>query len=370
MLMLRYLSTCRPSLAFRLSRATNCFRGLGWAVSIGAVTISPAAHSLMAGISANTYFESHQIDQVSIDPFEFDERYDGDNDMGTSFVNTSGTFSTFHQNHGYETFSGAATNYVGGRPVHMEALHRHHFELGGFDEGSLWIGAEAFIYSGVTFSDTLTLTVQGPGTPSLVSVEYVWKGSGRYTQIIDIATGQQPLYRLTERIRFSAGAGGSEDAAIDIDITIYDPDAQQPTPAMWSVLDDDVNLLNQPIPGLDDVNQTLTVKVDLQPDGLGGYLPIPLDASLSVESRHKFLNDGPSLNFFLRGESELLFTNSADMLGIIVRDETGAVRTDVIVTSAEGVVYPLLVPEPASLVLLCVGLAAVSGGRCRRRRPA
>jgi hypothetical protein len=227
-----------------------------------------------------------------------------------------------------------------------------------------WNHSETYIYGGASFSDRLSFQVTGQAVPRLTTLEFVWNLAGHYIQIIDIAAGEQPLYRLSDRIHFTANANGLEEEPVDLDATTYDPDAQQPVPAMWSLLDDDVNLPFQPIPGVS--NSTLRLLVTLRQDGAGGYLPVDLETQLTIESTHSFLNDGNSLNYFLRGNTEFAFTNSADLVGITLRDDSGAARGDVTVTSAEGVNYTLIVPEPSSAVALACAAGLASAARRRR----
>ncbi|MEX0885748.1 MAG: PEP-CTERM sorting domain-containing protein [Phycisphaeraceae bacterium] len=325
-----------------------------------------AATPARAELSSYAYFESYQQDLVMVtDQFIYEDRTEGESELinGEGSAAAVGEYHTLHQTHEYGTLASGLVNLTN-RPVAMWAFQEHDFEMRGTSEESLWTRSDALIYSSVSFSDELTLTAQGPSLPALTSIQYIWKTEGTHSQVADIADDQQPLYRLKTKFQFSASAGGAETAPISVDLTIYDPDAQQPTPAMWSALDDDVSVLNQPIPGVD-ATYTLTANIPVDPIS-GEYLPVALDAMLVIETRNQFLNDGPGLNYFLQGRTEIEFSNSADLIGIIVRDETGAVRTDVDVASAAGVNYTLLVPEPGTLTLLGLVTAGLLASRPRR----
>ncbi len=146
---------------------------------------------------------------------------------------------------------------------------------------------------------------------------------------------------------------------MEFDETFYDPHTDTPT-FPYSVLAEDVNYSRTLIPAH---QQIYRVQVEyervLEFGNIVGYLA-NLDVSLIVDSTYKFANDGPGVNYFLHGDIRLDVSNSLDILGILIRDETGAIRTDVDVTSSEGVNYPLLSapivapppPPPSSKVII------------------
>lgn len=329
-----------------------------------AITLAGLVQPVNAQIDSYTYYEMIQSDLLSGGPpFVYDTQSgtDGATFAGFGQANVAGDLTTFYQGHSVNSRIGTSPG-VPGETVSMVADRNHEFRMRGTDENSLWLSTQTYVYGHTHFRDQISFQVQGHQTSALATVEYVWNLSGLFTHILDIPdTAQRPLYRLHDRLRFAADAGGAEVQPIDIQVDIYDPHtAGLPGPPMWSVLQQDVNLIEQSIPGIfGDTTLTATI----QPDAGSGYAPVVIDAMLIIETRNNFLNDGPELNYYLQGNTRLNFANSADLLGIILRDETGAIRTDVEVTSALGLDY-ILLPEPASGLLL----ASIFWGWDVRRR--
>jgi hypothetical protein len=348
--------------AVRHRRASDLARAV--LTLLGLAVVALAAPAANAGLTAYTYFESTQTDQIVYDPLEYFHDGATDSDSGTDFAQATGSLDTPYASHTFDTRAAAITN-AAGVDVSLAGWRNHEFDMRGTVSPTSfigWISSDTYIYSNATFVDQATFAPQGGGLPELVKVEYVWRVDALFTQILDIPDNERPLYRLTDRIHFTADAGGAELAAVDIDVTTYDPHAPDPPP-MWSVLQEDVNLIDQPAEGASAMPVHMTAV--LQEDGMGGYLPLNLNTALTVESWHKFLNDGPEINSYLKGEATYSFSNSVDLVGLIVWDETDTARTDVIVTSAAGIAYTLL-PDPATLALLAVGGA----GLLLRRRTA
>ena len=343
-----------------MSSTSHAFPGRSevtrWSIGAFAAVLAVLCWAPWAGaeIMSTTTIDSFQQDIIA--PFTYQEVPGGDSDSasGTAAARAKADVVSTYQRHQIESYGQTSINFSG-VPAKLGTWHKHDIEANGQNPDAMWFRSEVTIQTQASFADTLALSVAGTGLPALVSVEYVWQMTGSYTHVLDIPSDQQPLYRMKSQVKFHADAGGRERSPIDIDTTFYDPDAQQPTPAMWSLLDDDVNLIRQPIP---DMEPRPTLTADLAGDGQGGYLPLAISAALNVDTQHNFLNDGASLNYFLRGETELWFYNSADLVGLIVRDEAGAIRTDVMVQSAQGVDYALL-PEPTSLALVLAGAVAL-----------
>jgi hypothetical protein len=322
-----------------------------------------------AAINTTTSFNAAQTDKLSSDPFVFETETGADADQvsGSVEAEASGIVGSPLQTHEFSIEAITIKNQSGPKPVSMRANSNHEFEMRGIDGNVLWLASDSQLEASSTFNDVVSLVDLDPTLPNLLSVTYFFRLSANRTHIIDSAAGQQPLYRLEERIRFNANAGGLEFAPVEFDMTFYDPHTRPPITTEYSVLEDDVNIIGQQL--IPDSQQIHILQFDLprvlEFGNIVGYAA-NFAASLVIESSHKFLNDGPSLNFFLSGSVYLGVSNSADVLGMLVRDETGAIRTDIEVTSAEGVIYPLLTepitnaPPPTSSGPVILSPVAVS----------
>ena len=206
--------------------------------------------------------------------------------------------------------------------------------------------------------------------PRLQTAQFAWNLHSTFTQSLKIDPSESPLYRLQSDFQFQANAIGAI-APIDVHSVIYDPHVDaEPPQFMWSVMTDDVDRINQVVPDL--ANRVVTMTVQLEVDSNGHYKPVDLNAGFTLTSRHDFLNDSSEFNYELDGVVSYDFSNSAELLGVLFRDEFGNVATDVLVSSATGINYRVLaaIPEPASWATMLAGLALFAWVRGRQPRPA
>jgi hypothetical protein len=297
-----------------------------------------------AAINTITSFNSSQTDLVSTDPFDFLTAADSDADqvLGDAWAQAHGIVESIWQVHELMTIASTRKSASGSKAVSMVADFAHEFDMRGVLEVG-WRQSVSQLEASISFNDVVSLVARDPALPSLLSVTYFIELTANRTHSIDIPPGQRPLYRIEDRIRFNANAGGLEFAPVEFDMTFYDIHTRPPVTTEYSVLEDDVNIPYQQL--IPDSQQIHMLQFDLprvlEFGNIIGYAA-DFTASMVIESTHKFLNDGPEANYFLRGQIEFNFSNSADVLGMLVRDETGAIRTDIEVTSAEGIIYPLL----------------------------
>jgi len=324
-----------------------------------------------AAINTITSFNSSQTDLVSTDPFDFLTAANSDADQvpGDAWAQAQGIVKSRWQDHELKTIASTRKSASGSKAVSMMADFVHEFDMRGVLELG-WRASHSQLDASITFNDVVSLVAVDPALPNLLSVTYFIELTAYRTHSIDIPAGQRPLYRLEDRIRFNANAGGLEFAPVEFDMTFYDIHTRPPITTEYSVLEDDVNIPDQQL--IPDSQQIHILEFDLprvlESGNIVGYAA-DFTASLVIESTHKFLNDGPEVNYFLRGQVEFNFSNSADVLGMLVRDETGAIRTDIEVTSAEGVIYPLLTapitnappPTPTGPVILSPVAVSESG---------
>ncbi len=313
-----------------------------------------------AEISSVAYFSQHLEDIVSMNPPVIEPRFGSRADQRSEAgrAATYGTVGSPYQTHEFEVSVTAEKNVAPNVPVKMSSSQVHRFNMLGLEE-TFWWKSEATMNNSSIYSDSLSFVTRNPTLPPLITAEYYFRLTAWDNQIIDIRPDEEPFYRIEDRIRFNANATGSGSSSIAFDKTIYDIHATTPVSTEYSVLEGDVNFSNRPLIPEEEQYHTLTVEYErvLEFGNIVAYLA-SVDVSLYVDSTHKFFNDGPGLNRFLRGDTYLNVSNSLDIVGILIRDETGAIRTDVDVTSAEGVNFPLLsapitIPQrPISNVIL------------------
>jgi hypothetical protein len=353
-----------PAHRHRAFRATGFTRlSQSGAVALAGLLAVPL---VWAGFSSSTSFEVYQRDQLSGN-LDFEEATDTDSAMGTDLANVSGSLETTFQSHQYATTMGGLFNAFGDSDVNLFGTRSHTLDLTGeFPTAKKW-NVSTILYTGQsTFTDQLAIA---PGTggvqPAYQTVDFVWNITGLYSQQLDLDVNQQPLYRITDRLQFSArDVGGNLYQPAVLDVTTFDTDANPADPRDWSTLDAPVNFRNAPVPLVN--GELLILSVTLGEAVGGGFRPVSLEMTLDIESHHNFLNDGPQLNYDVSGFIEYHFANSADLVGLIIRDSTGAVRTDAIVTSQEGVVYTII-PEPGTIILLCFSTPFIFRRRRRQR---
>jgi hypothetical protein len=308
-----------------------------------------------AATSANTHFESTQRDQLS-ENLDYETDTATDSGAGESLAAAVGDLNTTYAEHSYRTLMGVAQGLAA--DVELFGIRTHSFDMSGVP-GTLrkWDQSATYIYGEARFSDRVTPQFNGLASPQLSSLDFIWILRGTYSQVIDIEDFEQPLYRLSDRVRFEADLGGYEVAPVAFDVTTYDPDVQRPVPAMWSLLDNDLDIVNMTVPGVS--GRLSHLQANLLRFNDGTYPEVDLSTALILESVQNFLNDGAAINHSLIGNTAFDMGNSADLLGVIIRDETGTIRTDVVLNSANGVHYTILVPEPATIMLLAPAILAL-----------
>lgn len=331
---------------------------------VAAAVVTALVTNAWGGFTATTGYEIFVRDQLDGNP-TFEDDDDSKSANGTTTAFTSGSISTTYQNHQYATEMGGLFNVFGDHDVALYGTRSQTLQLSGVSGPIKWDTARLKYTGHSTFTDTVNIAPPtGSIQPDFADVSFVWELTGFHTQRLDTRTGEKPLYRIKDHAKFDAReVGGLLYEPATLDVTTYDPDANVNDPRSWSELGNDINVANQPVPGVH--GKQLVLKVNLRELQSGGFQPLKLQFDLDIESEHNFLNDGSTFNYGLSGFIEYHFANSADLVGIIIRDETGAIRTDAVITSAEGISYTQI-PEPAATA----GLLALLAPAALRRRKA
>ena len=336
------------------------------ALSCGLLTLSARSGTVFASLDSS---HSNQLQGDPL-PLDFESFTISHSDSRSSTPIPGAVFanvSEFH-NSTFQEQEFLAHAYWDPRVPTLRALHVQSTHLWGENRNRRWIASFSEFVSQGNFTDRMPYDLF-PGNVSLLgTATFFWKLHSTITQHLTLAPTERPLYRIQSDFNFQADARGAK-APINVTSSIYDPHVDaQPPHFGWSLLNGNVDITEQLVPDLADRIVTLEVALEIDP-ATGRYKPVDLNASFSLTSSHKFLNDGAEFNYDLTGLVSYDFTNSAELLGVLFRDVNGMVVTDVLVSSESGVNYRVLgsVPEPSTWALMIAGLASVALARSRRR---
>ena len=326
--------------------------------------------AVAAALGGTTHVElqSQHVNQLSGDPLIFENFDVSGNSAGSGSVRSASRVSQPHISTFQDSQFEATATFVDGfdgQPI-LLAHHAEKIHLWGENPGRRWIVSQTEMKSQVSVTDTVTWpsNVMAPQT-----WEWAFKITASFSQTLDINAGQSPLYRLSNQLRFFANSNGAV-TPVDVTSTTFDPDVDANPPQFpWSLLRQDVNLLNQPVTGFSPRIEFMKIMTERDPV-TGALMPVNLFLQVDLDSNYNFLNDASSFNYGLTGDLSYDFRHSAEVLGFIARDANGAIITDLEVHSAAGFRYRNLgaVPEPSTWALMIAGLLSMAAVR-RRRRP-
>ncbi|MEZ4333335.1 MAG: hypothetical protein R3F35_16350 [Myxococcota bacterium] len=230
-----------------------------------------------------------------------------------------------------------------GAPI-LRARGEHTWDLTGTDrQTDVWTGVDGDQLLRATLVDQLVVTGIGAGAD--FSLEFYWDVTGTDDVLIDLVPPDSLYAFLSTRVRLEAtGASGS--------------DAYEET-IPWSptYLTEDV-----------DKDKQLEEYVEVTLPGTGG-VPLAVETAFEVEPDTRLDNEvelrGTALD--VEGHHVAAFDQSAELIGVIVRDGFGAIVPFATVIADSGFVYPVLdqvpvAPIPARTILSPVAVVGNSLG--------
>lgn len=345
-------------------------RGLGRVAGVcGGLLLLLLAGAAAAGSAVSIILESTHQDLLSGLP-EFEGMSVTDSSSQTllatgAFAAVSKTQASTYQHHAFNAMVGVSN----GQPS-LFTVHGQTLEMTGGTVGSpqRWFNAVTQFVSNAQYTDTIGVTFNSASQLPPATLEFIWTLFATHTERLRAPADQRPLYRLSHKLAFDVTANG-QVAPIAVDSDSYDPDVHQTPPRfIWSLLSQDLERIDLPVDGLD--RRVEVLRVRLTPgDEAGSFAPVELEATLLVKSDHNFLNDSSMLNYDLSGKVDYDFGSSADLVGVVVRDASGAVITDVSLTSAAGATLTVLsaIPELPAGAMLALGLTALAAAGRRQR---
>lgn len=212
---------------------------------------------------------------------------------------------------------------TGGAP-RLRALGEHEFHLTGSDRrNDVWTLVDADSLLRATLVDELTIDGLPAGS---YSVEFFWDVHGFDDVLIDLAPGDSLYAFINTRVRLEARNAGESD--------FY----QENIPWPSGYRDTDL-----------DQRKTVDEYVAVELVGSSGQ-PLSVETIFEVEPDTRLDNvvELPGTALVVDGEHSGRFDESAELIGILVRDAADNILSNVTVSSASGYVYPVLDEAPVA----------------------
>lgn len=237
-----------------------------------------------------------------------------------------------------------------GAPV-LRALGEHEYHLTGTNRSTdVWTLVDGDQLLRSTLVDELT--VQGVPLGSY-TVEFYWDVQGTDEVLIDLDPGNSVFAFINTRVRLEARGGVASE--------VYEENIPWPSGYRDTDLDQSKNLEQY-------------VKVSLP--GTSGQ-PLAVETLFEVEPDTRLDNfvELPGTALRLDGDHTARFDQSAELIGIVVRDATNTILPAVTVSSASGFEYPVLdqvpvAPLPLQTILSPVAVVGNSMGSFSASVPA
>lgn len=211
----------------------------------------------------------------------------------------------------------------GGEPI-LRAFGEHAYHLDGVDrQNDVWTLVDGDQLLRASLSDELTIVGLPAGD---YSVEFYWDVSGADAMLIDIAPGDSLYAFINTRVRLEARNGSGSD--------VYEEFIPWGSSYRDTDLDQTKNLEKYVAVALAGIeNEPLEVETifEVEPDTrLDNVVEIP-GTALEVDGYHS-----------------ARFNESAELIGVIVRDASNQILPGVVVVSAAGFEYPVLDEVPVA----------------------
>ena len=207
----------------------------------------------------------------------------------------------------------------------LKASGEHVFELSGSASDDVWLSATSTLVARATLIDDLTLSNLPVGA---ATVELYWDVHGFDDAEIDLDPPENLLYDFHTDLRLLSD-GGSANTGANAFVQLV--------PWPGGLLEED----------LDDrkfVEDYAMASFSLESE----VFELHIETSYEVEPFTHLINEGSVQNFRADGRHLAAFYESAELVGVVVRDDDGDILPNVLIVAASGYQYPVLadVPEP------------------------
>lgn len=212
---------------------------------------------------------------------------------------------------------------IGGAP-RLRALGEHEFHLTGSDrQNDVWTLVDADSLLRATLVDELTIDGLPAGS---YSVEFFWDVHGFDDVLIDLVPGDSLFAFINTRVRLEARNASESD--------FY----QENIPWPSGYRDTDL-----------DQRKTVDEYVAVELAGSSGQaLSVETIFEVEPDTRLDNVVEIPGTALVVDGEHSGRFDESAELIGILVRDGAGNILSNVTVSSASGYAYPVLDEVPVA----------------------